>query len=174
MKHFVIVAILVVLCTFLVYYGLVSLGLLPQQASLQAVSIDQLFNIHLWLISFLFSLIVGILILGAFLYRYFPAVSARLTGVKKNRAFLRLVSRIVRRLKREDLEGPGRTGWIAWRNRFEARLSPMGRNIDRFTRILLESLYGERRASPRDIRYVRLFYGEIRRQLKADGMRERG
>ena len=58
MKHFVIVAILVVLCTILVYIGLVSLGLLPQQASLQAVSIDKLFNIHLWLISFLFSLIV--------------------------------------------------------------------------------------------------------------------
>ncbi len=69
MKHFVIVTILVVLCTFLVYYGLVSLGLLPQQASLQAVSIDKLFNVHLWLISFLFSLIVGILIYSLVVFR---------------------------------------------------------------------------------------------------------
>jgi cytochrome c oxidase subunit 2 len=69
MKHFVIVAILVVLSTFLVYYGLVSLGLLPQQASLQAVSIDKLFNVHLWLISFLFSLIVGILIYSLVVFR---------------------------------------------------------------------------------------------------------
>ena len=69
MKHFVIVAILVVLGTILVYSGLVSLGLLPQQASLQAVSIDELFNIHLWLISFLFSLIVGILIYSVVVFR---------------------------------------------------------------------------------------------------------
>ena len=69
MKHFVIVSILVVLCTILVYSGLVSLGLLPQQASLQAVSIDKLFNIHLWLISFLFSLIVGILLYSLVVFR---------------------------------------------------------------------------------------------------------
>jgi cytochrome c oxidase subunit II len=69
MKHFVIVSVLVVLCTILVYTGLASLGLLPLQASLQAVTIDKLFNVHLWLISFLFSLIVVILIYSVVVFR---------------------------------------------------------------------------------------------------------
>jgi cytochrome c oxidase subunit II len=69
MKHFVIVTILVVLGTLLVHNGLFSLGLLPAQASLQAVSIDKLFNIHLWLISFVFSLIVGILTYSLVVFR---------------------------------------------------------------------------------------------------------
>ena len=69
MKHFVIVAILVVVGTILVYNGLIIQGLLPQQASLQAVSIDKLFNIHLCLISFLFSLIVGIMSYSLVVFR---------------------------------------------------------------------------------------------------------
>jgi cytochrome c oxidase subunit 2 len=69
MKHFFIISILVILCTILVYTGLVSLGLLPEQASLQAVSIDELFNIHIWLISFLFSLIMVILFYSLIVFR---------------------------------------------------------------------------------------------------------
>ena len=69
MKHLVIVAILIVVSTILVYFGLVSLGLLPRQASLQAVSIDELFNIHLWFISFLFSLIVVFLLYSMVVFR---------------------------------------------------------------------------------------------------------
>ena len=69
MKHFAIVTILILLCTFLVYFGLVSLGLLPQQASQQAVSIDKLFNIHIWLISFVFSLIVVIMTYSLVVFR---------------------------------------------------------------------------------------------------------
>jgi|GEM_PF-4961435 len=44
MKHFIIVAIIVILFTFLVYTGLNSIGLLPVQASAQSVSIDNLFR----------------------------------------------------------------------------------------------------------------------------------
>ncbi len=69
MKHYVIVAILIILGTILVHNGLGSLGLLPRQASLQAVSIDSLFNIHLWFISFLFSLIVGFLSYSLVVFR---------------------------------------------------------------------------------------------------------
>jgi cytochrome c oxidase subunit 2 len=69
MKHFVIVAILVIGATLLVYSGLNSIGLLPTQASLQAVSIDRLLNIHLWLISFLFSLIVVTLLYSLVVFR---------------------------------------------------------------------------------------------------------
>jgi cytochrome c oxidase subunit 2 len=69
MKHFVLVTIIVVLGTILVYNGLAWLGLLPPQASLQAVPIDKLFNIHMWLISFLFSLIAGILFYSLVVFR---------------------------------------------------------------------------------------------------------
>lgn len=57
MKHFSIVSILVILLTVIVYFLLQSAGLLPTQASSQAVIIDQLFDIHIGIIAFLFSLI---------------------------------------------------------------------------------------------------------------------
>jgi len=58
MKHFSIVAVLIILLTVLVYIFLQSVGLLPIQASSQAIIIDQLFDIHIGIIAFLFSLIV--------------------------------------------------------------------------------------------------------------------
>ena len=58
MKHFSIVAVLILLLTFIVYIFLQSVGLLPIQASSQALIIDQLFDIHIGIIAFLFSLIV--------------------------------------------------------------------------------------------------------------------
>lgn len=64
-----IVAILVVIFTVLVYAGLNSIGLLPVQASAQAISIDNLFQIHIGLISFLFSLIVVILVYSLIVFR---------------------------------------------------------------------------------------------------------
>ena len=69
MRHFIVVAILVILFTVLVYTGLNSLGLLPVQASAQAVSIDNLFQIHIGLISFLFALIVGIMVYSLIVFR---------------------------------------------------------------------------------------------------------
>jgi cytochrome c oxidase subunit 2 len=58
MRHFVVVGILVVVTTILTYLGLSSAGLMPIQASLQAVSIDQLWDLEVIVICFLFSLIV--------------------------------------------------------------------------------------------------------------------
>lgn len=58
MKHFSIVAVLILLLTVVVYIFLQSVGLLPIQASSQALIIDQLFDIHIAIIAFLFSLIV--------------------------------------------------------------------------------------------------------------------
>jgi len=58
MKHFSIVSILVILLTVIVYFFLQTAGLLPIQASSQAIIIDQLFDIHIGIIAFLFSLIV--------------------------------------------------------------------------------------------------------------------
>jgi cytochrome c oxidase subunit II len=69
MKHFIIVGVLVVVSTFLVHAGLIGIGLLPVQASLQAVTVDQMMYIHVWLISFLFSLIVVALMYSLVVFR---------------------------------------------------------------------------------------------------------
>jgi cytochrome c oxidase subunit 2 len=69
MKHAVVIAILVILCTFLVHTGLTNIGLLPLQASAQSVTIDQLFDIQLWLISFLLSLIMVTLVYSLIVFR---------------------------------------------------------------------------------------------------------
>lgn len=58
MKHFSIVSVLVILLTLIVYFFLRMVGLFPIQASSQAIVIDQLFDIHIGIIAFLFSLIV--------------------------------------------------------------------------------------------------------------------
>lgn len=58
MRHIVIIIVLVLISTALVYFGLVSLDLLPEGASLQAETIDWLFNVELIAIAFLFALIV--------------------------------------------------------------------------------------------------------------------
>ncbi len=69
MKHIVVVALLVVASTFLVHIGLANAGLFPLQASAQAVFVDEVFGIHLWFISFLFSLIVVILLYSLVVFR---------------------------------------------------------------------------------------------------------
>ena len=69
MKHFIIIGALVIVSTFIIHAGLTSIGLLPAQASLQAVSIDQLMNVHVWLISFLFSLIIVTLTYSLIVFR---------------------------------------------------------------------------------------------------------
>lgn len=58
MRHFVVVGILVVVMAVLVYVGLNAAGLMPVEASLQARSIDWMWNLELIAMSFLFALIV--------------------------------------------------------------------------------------------------------------------
>lgn len=58
MRHFLIVGILVIVVAILTYVGLDAVGLMPVQASLQAVSIDWLWNWQIVAMSFLFALIV--------------------------------------------------------------------------------------------------------------------
>ena len=69
MKHVVIIVILVVACTLLIHTGLTNIGLLPAEASAQSVEIDQLFGVHLWLISALFSLIMVVLLYSLIVFR---------------------------------------------------------------------------------------------------------
>ncbi|MGB7876442.1 MAG: cytochrome c oxidase subunit II transmembrane domain-containing protein, partial [Anaerolineales bacterium] len=58
MRHFVIVAILIIVMTVLTYLGLNASGLLPVQGSAQSVNIDWLWNLEVMTISFLFALII--------------------------------------------------------------------------------------------------------------------
>jgi cytochrome c oxidase subunit 2 len=69
MKRFIVIAVLVVACTFLVHSGLEAIGILPVRASAQAISIDQLFGIYLWAIPFVFSLIIVPLTYSLIMFR---------------------------------------------------------------------------------------------------------
>jgi cytochrome c oxidase subunit 2 len=72
MKHFLFVAVIVAVLTVLVGFGLNQIGLLPTQSSLQATFIDELFNLHVWVISFLFALIVGFILYSVIVFRRRP------------------------------------------------------------------------------------------------------
>src|SRR5512137_2891828 len=69
MKHFFIIALLVIASTFAIHSGLEAIGLLPVQASAQAISIDQLFGLYTWAIAFVFSLIMVILLYSLVVFR---------------------------------------------------------------------------------------------------------
>ena len=58
MRHFVVVGILVIVTAVLGYVGMQAAHLMPVQASAQSVPIDNLWNVELMMISFLFALIV--------------------------------------------------------------------------------------------------------------------
>ncbi|MBM3152646.1 MAG: cytochrome c oxidase subunit II [Chloroflexi bacterium] len=69
MKHMLLIGILVAISTISIHTGLDSIGLLPPQASAQAIAIDELFEWHVWMISFLFSLIVVTLVYSLIAFR---------------------------------------------------------------------------------------------------------
>ncbi len=69
MKHFVFAGILVLLITALLILGLENIQLLPEQASVQARTIDQLFSLEFKVIAFLFSLIVVFMLYSIIFFR---------------------------------------------------------------------------------------------------------
>ncbi|MHB8134296.1 MAG: cytochrome c oxidase subunit II [Anaerolineaceae bacterium] len=69
MIHIAIVTVLVALLTIVTNYFLLSVGLLPVEASTQATIIDKLFNTHFFIISFLFSLISVFMIYSLIVFR---------------------------------------------------------------------------------------------------------
>lgn len=72
MKQIIILVTLILVVTIGVYFGLNSLGLLPEMASLQAETIDWLFDLEVMLISFIFSLIVVPLAYSLIVFRRKP------------------------------------------------------------------------------------------------------
>ncbi len=69
MKHYVIVSIMVAVMTVIVYVFLLNIGLLPEQASLEAAPIDRLFHAEFLVISFLFSLITSFMLYSLIIFR---------------------------------------------------------------------------------------------------------
>ncbi len=69
MKHFIIIALLIVVSTLGIHAGIEAIGFLPVQASAQAISIDQLFGFYVWGIAFFFSLIIVILVYSLIVFR---------------------------------------------------------------------------------------------------------
>jgi cytochrome c oxidase subunit 2 len=69
MGHFLVVGILVIVMAVLTYFGLDAAGLMPVEASAQAVSIDWLWNLEIIAISFLFSLIVVPMVYSLIVFR---------------------------------------------------------------------------------------------------------
>ena len=68
-KHFVAVIILVILSTLGLRFLFTGMFRLPDAASAEAGPIDTMFNAHFWLIAFLFSLIMVIMLYAAFAFR---------------------------------------------------------------------------------------------------------
>ena len=69
MKHFVGVTVIVIILTVLVGVLLNTMGLLPDVASLQGRYIDDLFQVHTWIIAFLFALIMGFMLYSIVAFR---------------------------------------------------------------------------------------------------------
>ncbi len=68
-RHFAIAGVLIVISTFLVYWLLDSVLSWPIQAAAEAVQIDFLFDLHVWLIAFLFSLVVVFMLYALVVFR---------------------------------------------------------------------------------------------------------
>lgn len=69
MRHFVIVGILVIAVAALTYVGLDTVGLMPIQASAQAIPVDWMWNLNVIAISFLFALIIVPLFYSLLVFR---------------------------------------------------------------------------------------------------------
>jgi cytochrome c oxidase subunit II len=69
MRHFVVVGILVIVFSVLTYVGLNSIGLMPVEASAQAVPIDWLWNLEVMMMSFLLALIVVPMVYSLIVFR---------------------------------------------------------------------------------------------------------
>jgi cytochrome c oxidase subunit 2 len=69
MRHFVIVAVLVIVMSALTYAGLTSLNLMPAQASVQAIPIDWMWDMQVVAMSFLFALIMVPLLYSLVVFR---------------------------------------------------------------------------------------------------------
>lgn len=69
MRHFIIVGVLIALISPVIYLGIAANNVMPIQASLQALTVDWMWNVDAAAISFLFSLIMVPLIYSLVVFR---------------------------------------------------------------------------------------------------------
>lgn len=84
MRHLIIAGILVVVVTALLILGLQQVRLLPEQASLQAVTIDRMFDLEFYVIAFLFALIVVFMVYSIAVFRRKPGDTTDARHVEGN------------------------------------------------------------------------------------------
>ena len=72
MRHIAVVLVITVLVTLAIGYLLVSSDLMPQVASQEGLVVDSLFNLQLWIIALIFSLIMVIVLYSVLVFRRRP------------------------------------------------------------------------------------------------------
>ena len=84
MKHLVIAAILVVVVTALVILGLNAFDLVPQLASEEGAFVDQMFQAQIYVIAFIFSLIMVLMLYSVVVFRRKPGDESEGPNIKGN------------------------------------------------------------------------------------------
>lgn len=69
MKHYVIAGVLTLIFTLILGFGMSAIGLMPVEASAQAVPVDQMIHLQTWMIAFLFSLITVFIVYSVVVFR---------------------------------------------------------------------------------------------------------
>ncbi len=84
MRHIVIASVLVVVVTALVILGLNAIELLPERASEEGGLVDQMFQVQIYIIAFIFSLIVVFMLYSAVVFRRRPGDTSEGPNIKGN------------------------------------------------------------------------------------------
>ena len=83
------------------------------------------------------------------------------------RPLIRLSQRYVLLGRTLGVPDPRRTGWVAWRDAYRARSARRApgarRLLERFTILVARAVYGGRRATTRDLRFIRAAYWRLLR-----------
>lgn len=77
MKHYITAGILTIILTLVIGFVLSVIGLMPVEASTQAVPIDQMIGLQVWMIAFLFSLISVFIVYSVVVFRARRSDAAR-------------------------------------------------------------------------------------------------
>jgi cytochrome c oxidase subunit 2 len=83
-KHIVIASVLVIVITSLVIVGLGALDLIPQLASEEGAFVDQMFQAQIYVISFIFSLIIVLMLYSVVVFRRKPGDESEGPNIRGN------------------------------------------------------------------------------------------
>lgn len=87
MKHYVIAGVLTIVLTVILGLFLTNIGLMPVEASKEAIPVDAMINLQSWLIAFLFSLVSVFIVYSIVVFRRKP-------GQERTPAFFKSSSRL--------------------------------------------------------------------------------